>query len=315
MAKHRIRKYSRRTTSAAHRSRAGLWVFLVIVFIMLSVIISVAVGLALGKRADAIAPQKYYELNIPEYDLNGKKVTGVEAYHFPIGAKPADYVYQEIYDLSVAVRHEDGSLAYHLDAGDKFPMDEMGEHSFRELCSDANDAGARVCAYFYVTSFDVEDKLERAIVKAYEIALIAEIAESGADDIMLLGLNINEENISEIEEFVYEAATASKKAPLGVAISRETVKKTDSEIYLAARVRAVCDYLALDLTDLKVSDGESIGNDPDGKPLESRLSEILGEFEYYIKSYSMRVIFSQAEYKIYVPAQALGVKNMQIIGK
>ena len=54
MAKHRIKKYSRRTTSAAHKSRVGLAVFLVIVFIMLSVIISVAVGLSLGRRADAL---------------------------------------------------------------------------------------------------------------------------------------------------------------------------------------------------------------------------------------------------------------------
>ena len=315
MAKHRIKKYSRRTSSAVHKSRAGTVVFLVIAFLLLSVIISVAIGISLGRRADAPDVDKYYELSMPEYDSNGKKVTAVEAYHFPTEASPADYVYQEIYDLSVAVRHQDGSLAYHFDAGEKCPIDEMGERSFKALCSDAKDAGARVCAYFYVTSFEIADRYEREIVKAYEIALIAEMAGSGADDIMLLGLEVSEENISEIERFVYEAANASKGVPVGVAIDRQTVKMTDDEIYLAARVRAVCDYLTLDLTDLTVSDGESAGKDPDGKPLESKLSEILGELEYYIKSYSMRIIFSHAEYKIYEPAQALGVENMQIVGK
>ncbi len=315
MAKHRIKKYSRRTSSAAHKSKTGLVVFLVIVFLILSVIISVAIGIALGRRVDDLNPDKYYELSIPDYDSNGKKVTAVEAYHFPASANPADYVYQEIYDLSVAVRHEDGKLDYHLDAGERFPIDEMGERSFKTLCSDAKDAKARVCAYFYVTSFDIADRYEREIVKAYEIALIASMAESGADDILLLGLDIDSGNIDEIERFIYEAASASDGVPLGVAIDRETVKKTEEEIYLAARVRAVCDYLALDLTDLLVADGESVGYDPDGKPLESKLSQILGEFEYYIRSYSMRVIFSQAEYKIYEPALALGVENMQIIGK
>ena len=315
MAKHRIKKYSRRTSSAGHRSKTGLVVFLAIVFIILSVIISVAIGVALGRRADNLEPDKYYDLSIPEYSSSGKRVTAVEAYHFPSTANPKDYVYQEIYDLSVAVRHENGELAYHLDVGEKYPIDEMGERSFAALCNDAKKAGARVCAYFYVTSFDVTDKHERELLKSYEIALIAEIAESGAGDIMLLGLEIDSESISEIEKYVYNAAMAAEGVPLGVAIDRETVKKTEEEIYLAARVRAVCDYLALDLTDLNVSDGESIGADPDGKPLESRLSEILGEFEYYIKAYSMRIIFSQAEYKIYEPALALGVENMQIIGK
>ncbi len=315
MAKHRIRKYSRRTSSAAHKSRAGLIAFLIIAFILLSVIISVATGISLGRRADGLDVGKKYELSIPQYDSNGKTVTAVEAYHFPVEARPADYVYQEIYDLSVAVRHKDGSLAYHLEAGEKFPIYEMGERSFKTLCADAEDAGARICAYFYVTSFDISDKHEREIIKAYEIALIAEMAQCGADDIMLLGLDVNEANISEIEKFVSDAAGAAKGVPLGVAIDRETVLKTNDEVYLAARIRAVCDYLALDLTDLKVADGESIGKDPDGDPLESRLSLILGELEYFIRSYSMRVVFSQAEYKLYEPALALGVENMQIVGE
>lgn len=315
MAKHRIKKYSRRTTSAAQRSKAGLAVFLVIAFVILSVIISVAVGIALGRRADKLPIDKNYDLDMPDYESNGKKVSGVEAYHFPTGANPADYVYQDIYDLSVAVRHKDGSLSYHLNAGEKFPIDEMGERSFETLCDNASDAGARVCAYFYVTSFDVEDEHEREIIKAYEIALIAEIAESGADDILLLGLSVTENNVSEIEKFVSDAAKAAENAPVGVAIDRETVLLTEKEIYLAGRMRAACDYLALDLTDLKVSDGESLGKDPDGNPLESRLSEILGDFRYYIKTYSMRLIFAQAEYKLYEPALKLGAENIQIVGE
>ena len=315
MAKHRIKKYSRRTVSAARRSRVGLAVFLVAVFVILSVTVSVAIGLALGRRVDKLPPEKHYDLELPDYESNGKTVSSIEAYHFPVEANPADYVYQEIYDLSVAVRHKDGSLAYYLESGEKFPIDEMGERSFKTLCERADDAGARVCAYFYVTSFDIGDEHEREIVKAYEIALIADIAESGADDILLLGLDTDENNMEEIEAYVSRAAKAAGGVPLGVAIDRETVMLTENEIYLAGRLRSVCDYLALDLTDLKVTDGESIGKDPDGNPLESRLSEILGDFQYYIKTYSMRLIFSQAEYKLYEPALRLGAENIQIVGE
>ena len=315
MAKHRIRKYSRRTRSVTGKSRAGLIVFLIIAFLLLSAVISVAVGIALGKRADAVRPEEKYDLSIPDYTSDGKTVTSVEAYHFPVGANPGDYAYQGIYDLSVLVRHKDGRLAYAFDTGERFPIDEMGDVSFSSLCSSAKDAGVRVCAYLYVTSFSCTDVYEREILKAYEISLIAEVAESGADDILLLGIDVNEDNISEIEEFVSRAASAAVSTPLGVAVDRETVSKTENDIYLAARVRALCDYLALDLTDLTVADGESIGKDENGDPIRSRLSEILDSYAYYVRTYPMRVIFSQSEFKIYEPALALGVENMQIVAE
>ena len=314
MAKHRIKKYSRRTSSGKRNGKVGLIVVLVIAFMLLSCIISVAIGIALGQRAEEIETSERLDLSYEAYDSKGKTVKSIEAYHFPVEAAPSDYVYQDITDLSVAVRHEDGSLPYYLETGEKYPIDKMGERSFKALCDSAKIAGARVCAYFYVTSFNAEDEREAAIIRAYEIALISEIAKSGADDILLLGLEVTEENISELEKFVSDAAKAAEKAPLGVAVDRETVALTESEIYLAARLRSSCDYLALDLTDLEVKDGEN-GKDQDGKKTDSKLLTVLSDFEYYIRSYGMRIIFSQQEYKLYVPALELGVKNLQIVGK
>ena len=51
MAKYRIRKYSRRTKSQYKKSHAPI-VLSVIAFLLLSVIISVAIGISLSKRAE-----------------------------------------------------------------------------------------------------------------------------------------------------------------------------------------------------------------------------------------------------------------------
>ena len=315
MARHRIKKYSRRRARSPYKNSAAPIVISVIAFVLLSLIVSVAIGIALGRRGEQADTDKRFDFDRVDYDSNGKKVSAVEAYHFPLGASPADYVYQEITDLSVCVSHKDGTLDYAFDIADNIPVVTNGERAFDELCSAAGDEGARVCAYLYIKAFTYEEKYERDVMKAYEIALINEISESGADDILLLGLDVTEDNIDEIEDFVARAATAAGKTPLGVAVSEETLALTENEVYLAARLRSSCDYLALDLTRLTVADGNSEGVDENGDKKPSRLEKILAQNEYYIKRYPMRVIFSQAESKIYQSALALGVVDMQIIAE
>lgn len=315
MAKHRIKKYSRRRSASPYKRSAAPIVISVIAFLILSFVISIAIGVALGKRAENDDGGKRIDLSIEEYESNGKKVSPVEAYHFPTASSPYDYVRQEIYDLSVCVSNKEGKLNYYLEAAEKMPLRENGEKSFAVLCADAQDAGARVCAYVYVTAFEIEDKYEREVVKAFEIALVEEIAKAGASDILLLGIDVGEENIKEVEDFVAKAANSSQNVQLGVAVTEETLRLTENEIYIAARVRSACDYLALDLTHLRVADGESAGIDSNGDRKPSLLEQTLENNKYYVKSYPMRILFSQSEFRIYQYALELGVENMQIVAE
>lgn len=313
MAKRKIKKYARRRSSSPYKKSKAPAVVAVLAFLILSFVISVGIGLILGRKAENIKTGDKLDFEVTDYDSDGKKVSPVEAYHFPLGASPYDYVSQTINDLSVCVSHRDGTVDYSLDIADKYNSDKSGSHSFESLCSNASKAGARVCAYVYIRSFECENEYEREIMKAYEIALINELALYGADDILLLGISVTDENIAEVEAFVARAATAAENAPLGVALSLDIIALAKEESYLAARVRSSCDYLALDLTHLTVSDGESLGADEDGNPIPSLLEEILTEYRYYIKSYPMRILFSRSESKLYIPALELGVNNLQII--
>ena len=152
-------------------------------------------------------------------------------------------------------------------------------------------------------------------MQSYELALINEVARSGADDILLLGLSADEENIAEVEEFVARAAIASENTPLGVSVGTSLLDLAGKEIYLAARLRKNCDFIALDLTQLTQADGESDGEDSDGRPLPSRLEATLEKYQYYIKSYCLRILFAKEESKLYIPALELGVVDLQIVGK
>ncbi len=315
MARRRIKKFSRRTRSQYKKSRAPL-VLSIIAFLLLSIIISIAVGISLGKRADGAKTSRKFEFHKTEYTSNGKKVSVRKAYNFPYGARVTDYAAQDISELSVCIRHEDGNLDYFFEAGEAVPIYPMNtEIKFSRLCADADSAGVKVCAYMYITSFSSENKYIRDTLKSYETALIAEAASAGADDILLLGLDITEDNLAEAEDFIARAANAANGTPLGVAVGEDILRSSENGGYIGARIKSACDYLALDLTYMTLADGESAGEDENGEPLPSELEKTVENCEYYIETYPTRLLFSNEYSKLYVYAKELGVIDFQIVGK
>lgn len=317
MARRRMSRFSRLSASTHRRAGKALPIVIsVLSFLVLSVVISVAVGLALSNRADEFDQKKKFDFEKVEYVSGNKTVKSVEAYHFTKGASPADYVSQKIWDLSVMARDLDGDLQFAFDTASTFPIDTVeSDRSFKDLCSDADKEGARVCAYMYVTSLSIEDKYARDTAMAYEIALISEMAASGADDILLLGIEVNENNISDVCEFVSRASLAADKTPLGVALSPEVYYLTEKEIYLAGMVRRSCDYLAVDLTYMTLEDGKSAGESEDGEELPSLLEETVGRLKFYISEYPARLLFSRDNHRLYLDAVELGVVDYQIVDK
>lgn len=317
MARRRMSRFSR--LSASSHKGAGRIVPIVIsvvAFLSLSVIISVAVGLLLSDRVDELDEKKKFEFEKVEYISGSKTVKSVEAYHFSEGSSPYDYASQGIRDLSVMARDSEGALHFAFEIADTFPIDEVrSERSFKALCEDARGADARVCAYVYIISFEIGDKYARDTAKAYEIALISELAASGADDILLLGLSVTEENLGEVCDFVSRASLAAGKAPLGVALSPEVFYLAGNEVYTAGRVRGCCDYLAVDLTYLTLEDGQSPGTAENGEELPSLLEKTVDRLKFYISEYPARVLFARENHKLYVDATELGVVDYQIVDK
>ena len=154
----------------------------------------------------------------------------------------------------------------------------------------------------------------REVYKSYEIAIIAEAARDGVDDILLVGIDVTANNIDEVEDFLARASIAAGKSVLGALISEQTLYMTEQEIYLAARMKDACDYIALDLS--RVShQGTEPSKDENGNPIKSVLETSLDRAEYYIRSYSMRVVFARGNSALYKEAIALGVVNFQVVDK
>lgn len=300
-------KYSRRTLLNRDRSRVWVYIMAIAAFVALCLMISVGVGLLLGKKAGEHSPR--YDFNSKTYYSGDKLVKPVDAHPYTFGDYAGLLTGVGITDFSVCLRSSDGAITYDTEYDVSFGEEiAEGVSPLSKYTTYIHESGGYVCAYFHVISFTVEDEHLREIYKAHELALLSEAARSGADEIMLVGLDISEENIDEIERFVSDAASAAGTAVLGALIAPEVFKLTEEGIYHAARLRAVSDFVALDLRDLpNNADSVKVGE-------ISLLEQVLDEMEYYVSSYSMRVVLSEDNSALYDAMRELGVANIQIIG-
>ncbi|MBQ8409558.1 MAG: hypothetical protein IJY39_11925 [Clostridia bacterium] len=313
----KMSKYARRTSLNKRDTRLRPVILAVLVFLLLCFVVSVAVGLSLGRRAKEIEGNRTFDLSIESYHSGSKEVKAVDAYVYNFGADARTYIMRGVTDLSVCLRGTDGNLAYVSDVGVLNGFCTISEDaSLSEQIEYIHSCGGYVCAYFYVKSFETEDDALRELYKSYEIALVQEAARCGADDIMLVGLNVNDSSIAEITAYVSRMAEAAEAATLGVLLPPEIFRMTEEGIYFASVIREACDYVALDLRCLS-SDADKASEtledeDQSEKPV-CELELMLENMEYYIRSYSMRVVLSKDNAVLYDSAKEYGVTSIQII--
>ena len=305
-------RYKKRKKVKGHSSRKIVSVLVAIVIVVMCFAIAVAVGIALGKKADQNIGKNKYDLNFEPYQSGDKAVKAVDALYYTLGTSASEYIENGEGHLSFCLRNQLGEISFiSSTAAEAGIAQNESSISLADEMTYLHGLGGYACAYIYSTAFDCEDQYLREIYKAYEIALIREAARCGVDDIMIIGLEIDADNIAEVEKYVSDASIAAGKAPLGVLVSREFVLMANGGSYFASRIFEVCDYLALDLRHLD-ADKTLRPLDHDGN---NGVDAIIDELEYYIEAYRMRMVFSRENVRVCDSFRDRGVRNTQIIAE
>jgi hypothetical protein len=298
----KIKKYARRTSSRRGGSRAWLAVLAVAAFVALCLAISVALGISLGNRADEKTDMGGYELPKIEYVSGGKSVKGVAASLVNVDDDRINMAEGD--DVSVTLRYSDGTLSYFSPMANEVGFDSCGNKSLESFADGIHSFDGYLCGVFYVTSFGIENAKLREIYKSYEIALISEAAECGVDDILIVGIDVNDKNVVEVEEYLSRAAIAADAVPVGICLERASFPSSNSEQYVALRLRRACDYFALDTKSMIIDGYENA---------DEIARAIVDDMYYYIEAHGLRLVVSAEDREVYEKAIELGINNLQMI--
>ncbi len=301
----RKNRYSRRTSVSLRKKRMILTVVLVVLSVAALFGIAVGLGAYLRHKAESYAPREEYEFedNVPPASDGAWAVC---APSFTYG----DYLYgffQRGYtELSLSLGTAENPT-FASNVAQSMAGVACGDIKLEEYSSLIHKYEGKACGYFLSSAFECEDENLRRVRKAYEIALLSEAAKGGIDDILILGINLTEENSGEVAKYLSELNAAAGDCSVGIAINTGTLLLTENEIYIAARLRSACDFVALDLRYLDFSDADGSGS---GTP--ENLAQYLDNVKYYLSSYALRLVFSDANEKLFDEAMELGFSNLQV---
>lgn len=141
------------------------------------------------------------------------------------------------------------------------------------------------------------DPAMRHVLAAYEAALIAEIAQSGAHEVMLVGLDVSEEKLDEVADFLRDVRTIAPQAVIGIGVDCATLQG-DAHVTTLRTLLTWADLAALDLADLS-----RVAVDP---------AQALSRLEPAIDRYRMRLLLPHTMYELLATIEDMGFDDRQV---
>ena len=276
---------------------------IIAVFTLLVTVFSVILGNCLGQMVkeqeknelESPSPERIRYETLSDVRVNAKYFDISEISYTPV-ATIERWAALGRTSVSLTVRRTSGKLNYNSEIAKALGKDETSGLDIRELIGTFDDNNIHVSGIFE-SSFMFNTEGLNDVYSAYEIQLVGELHSAGVDDILISGLKIDSENIETALDFLYDIRSKYKDAVIGVSMPYG-VAISESGSYVAYMLSGVCDYIALDLSDVYES-GE--------------LTERLSDCVYYISRYDARILLDSSLGTAVDIFEGLGIGNWQYV--
>lgn len=254
---HRHRKFNRYTNAPSKR-KAGFSPYLIILFAALAaVIFALILGNALKDKVDSLTEPPIGSESSPTDDplptLNAQTINGIpvtlknvtdNTYHSVLSQIPSDTS-----AVSLTLFSESGAPYYYSSVASAFgnPTGELTLSRVFEAVGE--DIYASVI--FPSSALCNADEEKRAVITAYEVSMIKELYDAGADDVIITLPDdfqaMDELFIEALSDMMYSLRRHCEQLRVGVSLPAELAIDTAHAIELEKLSKTV-DILALDLT-------------------------------------------------------------------
>lgn len=282
----RNRRYSgkRRT----EKNRNVLLTVLIIVFIVIIVIGSVFLGKYLKMKAELSLEMRddieTDDISLPPAEEKGllfemKIPTSIDIGYFNV-ADFADFS-REVSALSLLLRGYDGLLKYSSPVAKALggQAEDVDLPAAEEIFSAFGES--YISALIVMKEHSSEDTYTSAL-HAFEQSVLYELAEAGADELLLCGFSqINSEKAQMLCSFSEDYHNGAKiKVPLGLVIPYSFFSQTDAN-ELCKKLSEHFEFLCVDFSDLEPIEEQTF---------EDAVRERVDSMQMYLSRYSLRII-------------------------
>lgn len=295
------------------KKKSRAWVKLAValgVLAVLGLVFAASVGLGnwlLQKAEQYPAQDETEEITLPKQDIVPVRVPSVKAHAYVLGARYASYVYSGISHVCAPLRDADGAMMFDSRVCAQIGWDENGSVDLTTNVWELHESGLYLSTYIPITGFEVQDAVLRELTLSYEASLIAEAAENGVDEIFLTGLSPTQTNIEALIAYLERVKLlCGDDCAIGVLVSPEVFLAAEYDVYLAAQLMKVCDFLVMDLRGLPTESAQSTGESLDqpqpetetAVPQQERqitVAYVMESMQYDLQRYSPRLALTEQQ--------------------
>ena len=271
----------------------------------LAIIVALAVGNALGDRAESLGGTP--SSTPPIYEYEGADVQPVDAWYLSLSGQTVESISATIESLPQSV----SAVSIYLRSGERAPeyyspvyntvtgMSSAGI-SLSEIVNLIHSKGLYVIGCFDLNSANLTSGSAGTALADFETSLICEAASSGIDEIVITNLPSDERGISAVSSIFKAVRAKNSRVILGAAIG---YKIMCSNVGAAALISysKFADFCAVDASMARAS-GTSA-------------SAIVSELEYLFRSYPLRLLFeisdNEDRQSQSLALKQLGITNLQ----
>lgn len=246
-----------------------------------ALLLTIIVGLMLNVWLDDETYDRLTKGETPEEETNetNKSYTRnihADAYVF---GEEAESVWESLAEISVTVNTPTGQMNYTSEVATYLGMTSLSEQVLYDAMGEARMFAGFVSGVFYPQALYQEGADLQYAIAAKECALMKEFLHAGGNEILLCGIPFSQIDTASVLRYVEQVKAMAGDIPVGVAVPL-SLARADGAWTLLESLAAVCDFLALDL-----SEATSVGG----------AEQILTDARYYIQQYDMRVILSEKQ--------------------
>lgn len=259
--------------------------------------ISVAVGnwlLRTAEKYPAGEGQETTAPQIPEEEILPVRVPAIKAHAYKLGDRYSGYVYAQVLHLCAPLRTKDGALAFDSAVCERAGWEENGAVDLAQNVDNLHHNNLYLTAYLPIGGFAEQDAALRELALSYEAALIAEAAEAGVDEIFLCGLAPTQSNIAQVVQYLRRVKALAGDCAIGVLVTPDVLLASRYDVYTAAQLLEVCDFLVLDMRGMPLhaptEESESV-QERSNPAAEMSVEEVLQTMQYELTRYAPRLAF------------------------
>ncbi len=299
-----VSRYRRRSSKNIRRSK-NIPVIIgicgaVILIVALIVLGATFLGLKLRDEAARLDEAPEIEYKRPEIQIREPMgdVREVNGYIYSFDKFASDYIDKGILDLSVMLRASNGYLVYNSEVATAVGWDVYKESvDLKEEVSAIKRLGGYLCGYMYISSFSDESELAE-MKRAYEKSLVIEAAGSGIDEILLLGIDVEADNLDDVLLFLSEIKAQAENTRIGIELEYDEVVSNEIDTYVAQKILRVCDFISLDASSVPCKENaEKLGFENPESYDDFALA--IEEIYYYTSKMQVRLTFNKDEVEMY----------------